>query len=202
MKRFTHKTCRRYGVKLCQSAKCPVLKRNYPPGVHGPSFRGQKQTAYGKQLAEKQKAKRIYGLREGQFRNYFDTAFKKVGNTVELLFKSLENRLDNTVYRLGLAATRSQARQLVGHGHITINGKKVDIPSYQVKVGEVIALADKSLKSPLFENLEQTLQQKEMMAPWLTIDPKTKVGKVTGAPKINDVEVAINWSMIVEFYSR
>jgi small subunit ribosomal protein S4 len=202
MKRFTHKTCRRYGVKLCQSAKCPVLKRNYPPGVHGPSFRGQKQTAYGKQLAEKQKAKRIYGLREGQFRNYFDTAFKKVGNTIELLFKSLENRLDNTVYRLGLAATRSQARQLVSHGHITINGKKVDIPSYQVKVGEVIALSDKSLKSPLFENLEQSLQQKEMMAPWLTIDPKTKVGKVTGAPKINDVEVAINWSMIVEFYSR
>lgn len=202
MKRFTHKTCRRYGVKLCQSAKCPVLKRNYPPGVHGPSARTQKQTAYGKQLAEKQKAKRIYGLREGQFRNYFDTAFKKVGNTVELLFKSLENRLDNTVYRLGFAATRSQARQLVSHGHITIGGKKVDIPSYQVKVGEEIALSEKSLKSPLFENLEQTLQQKEMMAPWLTVDPKTKVGKVTGTPKINDVEVAINWSMIVEFYSR
>lgn len=202
MKRFTHKKCRRYGVKLCQSARCPLDKRSYAPGAHGPTQMGQKLTAYGRQLAEKQKAKTMYNLRENQFRKYFDVAFKKVGNTVEGLFRMLENRLDNTVYRLGFAATRAQARQLVGHGHIQVNGKKLDIASAQVKSGDVITLVPSSVKSPLFADLSERLSKKETIMPWLTLDAANLTGKVTGQPTLGDVEIAVNWQMIVEFYSR
>lgn len=200
MKKNVHKACRRYGVKLCQSDKCPVLRRNYPPGVHG--NKGFKRlTNYGKQLAEKQKAKYIYGLRERQFRVYFDKAFKKIGKTGEILFAMLENRLDNTVFRLGLAKSRRQARQIVGHGHIEVNGQKVDIPSYQVKVGDVIAIRARDLKKPFFENLAVELEKKELVS-WLSLDKKELKGKVTGAPNFSDLMLNIDWQSIVEFYSK
>lgn len=197
--------CRRYGVKLCQTAKCPLDRRPYPPGMHG-KVKGysNKLSNYGRQLAEKQKARKTYGLHEKQFGNYFVKAFQKVGNTAELLFAMLENRLDNTVYRLGLAATRTQARQMVGHGHICVNGKRVDIASFAVKVGDEITIREASLKSPLFAELTQRLEQKqkELMVPWLHLDPKAATGKVTSTPKLGDVEVPVDWRMIVEFYSK
>lgn len=202
------KKCRRAGEKLflkgerCNSPKCAIVKRNFPPGVHGEKA-VRKLTNYGQQLMEKQKAKRLYGLREKQFRNYFDKSLKKVGNTGELLFKSLESRLDNTVYRLKLASSRVKARQIVNHGHMLVNGKKVDIASYQVKVGDIITIRERSLKSPLFSEIGQTIaNNKEAIAPWLVMDVKTLEGKVTGAPKLGDVEMNIAWQTIVEFYSK
>lgn len=201
------KKCRRAGEKLflkgdrCNSPKCAIVKRNTPPGVHGAGMR--KLTNYGQQLMEKQKVKRLYGLREKQFRNYFAKAFKKVGNTSELLFNLLENRLDNTIYRLGLASSRTKARQIVNHGHIQVNGKKVDIPSFQVKIGDIIIIRERSKKSPLFSEMSQTIiNRKEVMVPWLTMDAKTLEGKVTGAPKLGDVEMNVAWQTIVEFYSK
>ncbi|MBI5765830.1 30S ribosomal protein S4 [Candidatus Falkowbacteria bacterium] len=202
------KKCRRAGEKLflkgerCYSPKCALVKRNFPPGMHGEKgFR--KLTNYGQQLMEKQKAKRLYGLRERQFRNYFDKAFRKVGNTGELLFGLLEKRLDNTIFRLGLASSRAKARQLISHGHIMVNGKKVDIPSFQTKAGDIIGLRARALKSSLFVDLEQKLTEaKENMAPWLMVDPKTHEGKITGQPKLGEVEMNINWQVIVEFYSK
>jgi len=200
------KKCRRAGEKLflkgekCEGAKCVLVKRNFAPGVHG--NKGFKRlTNYGKQLAEKQKAKRMYGLREKQFSNYFDKAFKKVGKTGELLFGMLENRLDNTVYRLGFGKSRSQAKQIVGHGHIEVNGQKVDIPSYQVKVGDVISLRAKAMKSAYFENLKPDLEKKETL-PWMTLDKKELKGKITGVPNLSDVALNIDWQSIVEFYSK
>lgn len=201
------KKCRRAGEKLflkgekCEGAKCTLVKRNFAPGVHG--NKGFKRlTNYGKQLAEKQKAKRMYGLREKQFRNYFEKSFKKVGKTGELLFGMLENRLDNTIYRLGLAQSRSQARQVVGHGHIEVNGQKVDIPSYQVKVGDIISIKEKAMKSTFFENLKPGLEKKEVIVPWLSLDKKELKGKVTGVPNLSDVALNIDWQSIVEFYSK
>lgn len=200
------KKCRRAGEKLflkgekCEGAKCTLVKRNFAPGVHG--NKGFKRlTNYGKQLAEKQKAKRMYGLREKQFRNYFEKSFKQVGKTGELLFGMLENRLDNTVYRLGFGKSRSQARQVVGHGQIEVNGKKVDIPSYQVKVGDIISFREKAMKSTFFENLKPELEKKETV-PWLSLDKKESKGKVTGVPNLSDVALNIDWQSIVEFYSK
>ncbi|HLD28256.1 MAG TPA: 30S ribosomal protein S4 [Patescibacteria group bacterium] len=200
------KKCRRAGEKLflkgekCNSPKCPMIKRNFPPGAHGQGG-FSRVTNYGRQLKEKQKAKRIYGLMEKQFRNYFEKAFKKVGNTAEILFKSLEGRLDNTIFRLGLASSRKEARQMVGHGHFKVNDRKVDIPSYQVKVGDIITIRDKSLKSLKFENLVEKMKDKEF-APWLNFDVKEMKGKVTGQAKMEDVGLNIDWRMIIEFYSK
>ncbi len=200
--------CRRAGEKLflkgekCHSPKCPMVQRNFPPGVHG--VKGPKRlTNYGRQLAEKQKTKRMYGLREKQFRTYFENALKKVGNTSENFFQILESRLDNTVYRLGFGTSRTQARQLVNHGHFRVNGKKVDIPSYQVKIGDVISLRPSSAKSSLFEGLDQKLADKNKdLVPWLTLDTASLEGKMTAKPKLGDVAVNIDWQMIVEFYSK
>jgi len=202
------KKCRRAGEKLflkgdrCDSQKCPILTRNFPPGMHG--NKGPKRlTNYGTQLAEKQKAKRTYGLMEKQFRAYFDKALKRTGNTGEILFSILENRLDNTVYRMKLASSRAKARQLVGHGHFKVNGKKVDIASYNVKIGDVISIKDKSKKSPAFLGLDQTLEiKKDDIVSWVNMDAKVLEGKVTGQPNLKDVEMNIKWQMIVEFYSK
>lgn len=199
MKQPTHKACRRYGVKLCQSEKCPVTKRNYPPGMHGPKG-PRRLTEYGKQLAEKQKAKIVYGIQEKQFRNYFDKALNKVGNTADILFGLLENRLDNAVYRLGLASTRSQARQWIGHGHFQVNGKKVNIPSYLLKVGDEVAIRERSQKS-LFKDLPEKLQNKETPT-WLNLDKKELKGKITGQPKLAEGGAIIDWRMIIEYYSK
>ncbi|NCN07367.1 30S ribosomal protein S4 [Candidatus Falkowbacteria bacterium] len=200
------KKCRRAGEKLflkgekCEGAKCTLVKRNFAPGVHG--NKGFKRlTNYGKQLAEKQKAKRMYGLREKQFASYFDKSFKKVGKTGELLFGMLENRLDNTVFRLGFGKSRSHARQIVGHGHIEVNGKKVDIPSYQVKVGDIISIKEKAMKSPAFVNIKEDLEKKELV-PWISLDKKELKGKITGVPNLSDVALNIDWQSIVEFYSK
>lgn len=200
------KKCRRAGEKLflkgekCYSPKCILVKRNFPPGVHGAKGYG-KLTSYGKQLKEKQKAKRIYGLRERQFENYFSKAFKKVGNTGELLFRALETRLDNVVYRLGFAHSREEARQLVSHGHFSVGGRKVDIPSFSVKVGDIIALREKSQKMPRFADIKEELAKKPM-ASWLNLDNNELKAKVTSLPKLGDGEMNIDWRTIVEFYSK
>jgi small subunit ribosomal protein S4 len=200
------KKCRRAGEKLflkgekCEGAKCVLTKRNFAPGLHG--NKGFKRlTNYGKQLVEKQKAKRMYGLQEKQFRNYFDKSLKKVGTTGELLFSMLEGRLDNTVFRLGLAKSRTQARQIVSHAHIQVNGKKVNIPSYQVKIGDIVTIREKSLKSPYFANVKEEIENKEVV-PWLNLDKKELTGKVTGTPNFADVASNVNWQSIVEFYSK
>ncbi len=194
-----HKLCRKYGQKLCDSPKCPVTKRAYPAGVHGPSKKHTKQSVYGKQLFEKQKAKQLYGLLEKQFSNYVAEASHKTGDTGKFLVNYLESRLDNIIYRTGLASSRRAGRQLVSHGHILVNGKKVDIPSYRVRVGEEIALSDKSKSSPLFAKVSETLSK--MQAPgWLGIDSKKASVKILNAPTADDP--GYDAKSIIEFYSR
>jgi len=202
------KKCRRAGEKLflkgekCASAKCPIVKRNFPPGMHGPTQKIGKKTNYGKQLAEKQKAKRMYGLLETQFRNYFDKALSKVGNTGELLFRFLESRLDNTVYRLGFTPSRRMARQMVGHGHIRIDGKKVNVPSYQLRVGEVVSVSERALGKKGFSELKTKLLKVEGVPSWLSLDGAKASGKFVSQPKLGDISVNIDWRTIVEFYSK
>lgn len=202
------KRCRRAAEKLflkgekCNSAKCPMIKRNFVPGMHGPTQRVGKKTNYGKQLMEKQKAKRMYGLQEIQFRNYFEKALSKVGNTGELLFRFLESRLDNVVYRLGYAPSRRQARQMVGHGHIRVDGKKVNIPSYQVKVGEVISLSERALGKKGFAEIKNKLAKIENLPAYLSLDAAKVSGKMTSQPKLGDISVNVDWRTIVEFYSK
>lgn len=194
-----HKLCRKYGQKLCDSPKCPVTKRSYPAGVHGPNKKHTKQSVYGKQLFEKQKAKQLYGLLEKQFANYVAEASKKTGDTSNFLVNYLESRLDNVVYRMGLASSRRAGRQLVSHGHVVVNGKKLDIPSYRVRVGEEVGLAEKSKTSPLFEKITDKLSK--MDAPgWLGLDPKKVSAKVLNAPTAADP--GYNAKSIIEFYSR
>lgn len=202
------KKCRRAGEKLflkgekCESAKCPMIKRNFPPGMHGMPARPPKITNYGKQLKEKQKAKRIYGLLELQFRAYFDKARAKTGNTGENLFRFLESRLDNTVYRLGFASSRRMARQVVGHGHIQVNGGKVNIPSYQLKVGDVISIRDVKSKKKIFADLANKMKKATSLPAWLTLDITKAEGKMVSAPKLGDIAINIDWRTIVEFYSK
>lgn len=202
------KKCRRAGEKLflkgerCNSAKCAIVKRNFVPGVHGPTARIGKTTNYGKQLKEKQKAKRIYGVLELQFWNYFEKARAKEGNTGELLFRFLESRLDNTAYRLGFATSRRAARQMVSHGHIRVNGKKVNIPSYQIKVGDVISLSDRAAKKTGYAGVAARVKKAENIPAWLSVSLDKTEGKVTSQPKLGDIAVNIDWRTIVEFYSK
>jgi len=204
---FTDKCsrCRRAGDKLfikgekCSGPKCPLLKRNFAPGVHGNAKRRPKQSAYGKQLAEKQKAKEIYGLRERQFANYVVEASKKTGDTGKFLISYLESRLDNVVYKMGLGKSRKNARQLVSHGLITINDKKVDIPSYRVKVGEVIALKEKSKTSTLFDKISDRLAKVDAPS-WMSIDAKKVSAKILNTPTAG--ETGFSAQTIIEFYSR
>lgn len=195
-----HKLCRKFGEKLCDSPKCPITRRSYPAGQHGPTAkRGKKTSGYGKQLMEKQKVKRIYGILERQFSNYVAEAAKKTGDTSKILLNYLESRLDNVVYRSGLASSRAAARQLVNHGHILVNGKKVDIASYRVRVGEKVALKDTTKKSKLFENISETLAKKEMPA-WLSVNAKDLSAKVLNAPTVENPNFDAN--VIIGFYSR
>ena len=200
------KQCRRAGEKLflkgerCNTAKCAIIKKNYPPGFHGPKG-GKRKSDYGMQLNEKQKAKRQYQLLEKQFRLTFDRASKKPGNSGDNFILMLETRLDNTIYRLGFAESRTKARQIVNHGHITINGKKVTIPSYQVRPGEVIGIKEKSKNSKLFKDFAE--KAKNIKAPgWLNLEVKELTGKILHNPSIKDVNTNINAQMIVEFYSK
>lgn len=184
----------------CQSPKCAMVKKNYPPGLHGPKGR-KRQTDYGLQLAEKQKAKKQYNLSEKQFRLTFEKARKQLGNTGETLLKLLELRLDNVVYRLGFASSRSQARQLVNHGHFMVNNKRADIPSLKVKSGDIIKVKGKSKSSKSLKNLAETLKKQEVPG-WLNLDAKELSGKVLHEPSMKDISINTNVQMIIEFYSK
>ncbi len=194
-----HKLCRKYGEKLCDCAKCPITKRSYPPGQHGPNQKRVKLSGFGKQLREKQKVKRIYGILERQFANYVAEASKKSGDTSKFLLSYLESRLDNVVYRSGLAPSRAAARQLVTHGHVLVNGKSLDIPSYRVRVGEAVELHATSKKSKLFENIAETINKKEMPA-WLAVDAKKLSAKVLNNPTVENPN--FDAKSIIGFYSR
>jgi small subunit ribosomal protein S4 len=198
--------CRREGTKLflkgtkCLSDRCPIEKRNFAPGQHGKD-RKAKIVGYGLQLHEKQKAKRMYFTLEGQFREYYEKANRATGVTGELLIQQLERRLDNVAYRLGFAISRRQARQVVRHGHVTINGKKVNIPSYQVQVGDEIAIRESAKKLLIVEQGAQYAAQNPVPA-WLEANFDTYTGRVLSLPKRKDVNLPINEQLIVELYSK
>jgi len=184
----------------CFSDKCPVEKRNFPPGQHGKD-RKPKIVGYGLQLREKQKTKRIYFTQEGQFRNYFEKAARAKGVTGEMLLQQLERRLDNVVYRLGFALSRRQARQLVRHGHVHVDGRKVNIPSYEVDIGEEIAIRESSRKLPILEQAKDFASHQN--APnWLSIDRDNYQGRVVALPKREDIQLPVNEQLIVELYSK
>lgn len=196
--------CRREGVKLylkgdkCYSRKCPVERRAYPPGQHGQGMQ-RKLSDYGVQLREKQKMRRIYGVRERQFRNYIAEAVRRPGVTGDILLQLLEMRLDNVVYRLGLAASRAQARQFVCHGHLQVNGKRVDIASYQVRPNEVIEVAEDAKKiAPLVASVEGA----KGTPAWLSFDANQLKGTVSYAPIRDEIDTDVQESLIVEYYSR
>ena len=195
--------CRREGQKLflkgerCYSGKCALEKRSYAPGQHG---QGRKKSSeYGNQLREKQKCKRFYGLQETQFRNLFDKAAAKKGITGDNLLSMLETRLDNVVFRMGLASSRKEARQLVTHGHFTVNGKKADIPSMPLKAGDVVAVKEKSTSSPKFKEIkEMTISTPA----WVTIDTQKLEGKVLAMPTRDQIDTPVAEHLIVELYSK
>lgn len=196
------KICRREGVSLCGREKCAFKKRPYPPGVHGPKqVRRSKLSGYGVQLREKQKAKRLYNLMEKQFRTYFEKASNSPDDTGQMMIQRLERRLDNVIYRFGFASTRRQARQMVSHGFIQINGKKVNIPSYIVSVGEEIAIRESKKKKALLKETQERLKQHQTPG-WLTIDEVALSGKVTSLPEKDDLKTIFDPKLIVEFYSR
>lgn len=197
--------CRREGQKLflkgsrCYGEKCAINKREYAPGQHGQSRK--KLSEYGMQLREKQKAKRYYGVLESQFAHYFELANKKSGVTGDNLLQILESRLDNVVYRLGFALSRAESRQLVVHGHFLVNGRKVNIPSYLVKEGDVISLKEKSRSLPKVKAvLEQT--EGKVVPKWLDLDTNTMQAKVVALAQRDDIDIEIEEHLIVELYSK
>ena len=198
--------CRREGTKLflkgtkCTSDRCPIEKRNFPPGQHGKD-RKAKIVGYGLELHEKQKAKRIYFTLEGQFREYYEKANRASGVTGDLLIQQLERRLDNVTYRLGYAISRRQARQIVRHGHIQVNGRKVNIPSYQVNAGDEIALRDAAKKMIIVEQATQFAAANPIPV-WLEVNYENLSGRVLSLPKRKDVALPINEQLIVELYSK
>jgi len=196
--------CRREGIKLflkgarCFTEKCAIERRNYPPGQHG--LRRSKATPYGIQLREKQKAKRIYGVQESQFRRYFAWAEAEKGVTGENLLKLLERRLDNVVFRLGMAASRREGRQMVAHGHVEVSGRKVSVPSYIVKVGEVVQLRGISkMQERVADNLAAG---RSPVPPWLELDANEKRGTVRGLPIREDIQIPVQEQLIVELFSK
>ena len=209
MARYTDpvcRLCRREGMKLflkgakCFSDKCPIEKRNFAPGQHGKD-RKAKIVGYGLQLREKQKTKRIYFTQEGQFRNYFEKAARSKGVTGEMLLQQLERRLDNVVYRLGFGMSRRQARQLVRHGHVHVDGRKVNIPSYEVSVGEEITVRERSRKLPILEQAKEFASH-QGFPNWLEIDRDNYKGRVLALPKREDIQLPVNEQLIVELYSK
>ena len=197
--------CRREGMKLflkgdrCFKDKCSIERRNYAPGQHG--RRRSKVLGYGLQLREKQKVKRIYGLLESQFRTYFERAERRTGITGENLLRQLELRLDNVVYSLGFAASRPQARQLVRHGHIEVNGKKVNIPSYQARKGDDIQVREKSRKNDQIRQAVETASGRGVPS-WLALNAEQFRGTVADLPKREDIRLPIQEQLIVELYSK
>ncbi|NEZ46644.1 30S ribosomal protein S4 [Clostridium niameyense] len=206
MARYTGATCRicrREGLKLflkgdrCFTDKCAFARRGYAPGQHGQSRK--KMSNYGLQLREKQKAKKIYGVLERQFRRYYKEADRRRGITGENLLRLLEMRLDNVVYRLGYGNSRTEARQLVTHGHFLINGKKVDIASCQVSVNDVISVCDKSKATEKFKTFAEN---PKTLPAWLSADPEKFEGKIVREPAREDIDVPVNETLIVELYSK
>ena len=208
MARYTEavcRQCRREGLKLflkgdkCYSEKCPMNSRAFAPGQHGQGR--SKNSEYGQQLREKQKAKKFYGVLENQFRSYFEMAERRPGQTGENLLSILESRLDNVVYRLGFAMSRAEARQMVSHGHITVNGRKVNIPSYQVKPGMIVALKETSRG---IEKIKANIEANAFRpAPkWLEYDANNMLAKVVAAPAREDIDLPIEERLIVELYSK
>lgn len=211
MARYTDsvcRLCRREGMKLflkgerCYSPKCSYEKRTYPPGMHGKkgTFK-RKVSDFSLQLREKQKARRVYGVQERQFRRYFRTAVRVKGMTGITLLQILERRLDNVVYRMGLADSRAQARQLVLHGHFSVNGHNHDIPSYLVQVGDVIEVRPGSRSNGYFKAVADRLGERSIPA-WLEFDGNRMAGRVLAAPDRQTVDVPMNEQLIVEYYSR
>lgn len=208
MARYTDsvcKLCRRERQKLflkgqkCFTDKCPIEQRNYPPGQHGVSRRA-KISEYGVQLREKQKIKRIYGLLETQFRNYFEKAIKQKGKTGENLVKLLERRLDNVVYRIGFASSRKQARQLIKHRHFVVNNQLVDIPSYLLNPGDVIQVKEKSKKLDAIHNSLKRV--KDNTYNWITVDKASLSGTFVQIPERADIPLNANEQLVVELYSK
>ncbi len=206
MSRYTDancKLCRREGQKLflkgerCYSSKCALERRNYAPGQHGQARK--KMSDYGIQFREKQKAKRFYGMQETQFRNLYEKAAKKAGKTGENLLILLETRLDNVVFRLGFASSRKEARQLVTHGHFTVNGKKADIPSMELKAGDVIRVKEKSQSSPKFKEVKE---MSITVPSWMSVDVEKLEGKIVTLPARADIDTPVAEHLIVELYSK
>ena len=209
MARYTEascKLCRREGIKLylkgdrCYSEKCAASRKAYPPGLHGKSRR-QKVSEYGLQLREKQKTRRIYGVLERQFKRYFQEADRRKGVTGEILLQILESRLDNMIYRMGLARSRSEARQLIRHGHFAVNNKKVDIPSYLTRPGDEISVRQGSVSGPYFKEAAEWGGAQGVSA-WLEVDREKLTGKIIRLPLRDEMDVPISVHLIVELYSR
>lgn len=203
------KICRRAGQKLflkgekCLTPKCPMVKKPYPPGKKG-KRRLSPLSEYGKELREKQKLKNWYGLRETQLKNYVKNVFKKRGRVEDVgteLIKKLETRLDNVIFKFGFSNSRSQAKQLISHGYFLVNGKKIDIPSYQVKKEDKISIQPQKLKKKIFQNLTTTLKKYQPPS-WLQLDREKLEGKVIGYPTLEEVAPPAELSSIFEFYSR
>ncbi len=211
MARYTDsvcKLCRREGMKLflkgekCFTPKCPVERRPYPPGMHGMRRQGRRKASdYAVQLREKQRARRIYGVLEGQFRRYFSEAERRPGMTGVNLLQLLEQRLDNVVFRLGIADSRAQARQLVAHGHVTLNGKVTNIPSAIVRPGDQVAIKDSSTQKTYFKERSELLRERKPPE-WLQRDDGNLSAKVIGVPSRDQIDTTLNEQLIVEYYSR
>ena len=201
MARYTgprHKACRRARTPLCQSKRCPVERRPYPPGEHG---RGRvRESDYLIQLREKQKLRTMYGVLEKQFRNYYKEAARRGGITGDTLLQLLEQRLDNVVWRSGLAATRPQARQMVNHGHFQVNGKKVDIPSFQVRPGDIVTVKPRSKDLIMIQHAIDT--QGRPVEDWLSVDVDARQITVNSHPRRDQIDTDINEQLIVELYSK
>ena len=197
--------CRREGDKLflkgdrCYTDKCAIARRGYAPGQHGQGRK--KMSEYGTQLREKQKAKRYYGLLENQFYHYFELASKMTGKTGENLLKVLESRLDNVVYRAGFAMSRPEARQLVSHGHFTVNGKAVNIPSYQVKAGDVVAIVEKIMSSDKIKGVLEANASRPALN-WLSVDKNKAQATVVNLPERSEIDLQVEEQLIVELYSK
>jgi small subunit ribosomal protein S4 len=197
------KISRRLNLGMTEKGQRILNKRAYPPGQHGPSARRRQVSDYGLQLLEKQKARYMYGVLERQFKRIFEKAQRYPGETGAYLFILLERRLDNVVYRLGLATTRQQARQLVNHGHITLNGRKTDIPSATVKVGDKVAVRSESQRRTYFKNLVESGDLNRRNVPdWLRLNAADLAGEIVTMPRREDAELEINEQLIVEYYSR
>ena len=199
--------CRREGMKLflkgerCYTDRCAIEKRNFIPGQHGKSRRMRKMLGYGVQLREKQKVKRTYGVLEAQFRRYFEQADRAKGITGETLLQLLERRLDNVIYRLGFATSRSQSRQLVRHGHFTVNGRKTDIPSFQVKPGDVVAVRESSRKTATILHAQEEVKGRGIPE-WLSVDADGFSATISTVPTREQINLPVQEQLIVELYSK